>query len=133
MACRCLLEADLPADTVIDPNDMQDARQILENRSNGLGVSEVTFQVAGTNRIVGEFPGLENTEEVIAVLKETGQLEFVDTGDNFFNPGTEVVTDLNGQQLTQPTDLTGDSACCIPYSHHWSQPDRRICDPKPDR
>ncbi len=106
---QVLLEADLPADTEIDPEDMQNARQILENRSNGLGVSEVTFQVAGANRIVGEFPGLENTEEVIAVLKETGQLEFVDTGDNFFNPGTEIITDLNGQQLTQPSDLTGEA------------------------
>ena len=106
---QVLLEADLPVDTVIDPTDMQTARQILENRSNGLGVSEVTFQVAGSNRIVGEFPGLENTEEVIAVLKETGQLEFVDTGDNFFNPGTEIVTDLNGQPLTQPDSITGET------------------------
>jgi preprotein translocase subunit SecD len=106
---QVLLEADLPVNTEIDPADMQTARQILENRSNGLGVSEVTFQVAGANRIVGEFPGLENTEEVIAVLKETGQLEFVDTGDSFFNPGTEIITDLNGQQLTQPDDLTGEA------------------------
>ena len=58
----------------------QDAKQILENRSNGLGVSEVVFQIAGDRRIVGEFPGLTNTDEVIAVLKETGELEFVDMG-----------------------------------------------------
>ena len=106
---QVLLEADLPLDTEIDPAEMQTARLILENRSNGLGVSEVTFQVAGTRRIVGEFPGLENTDEVIAVLKEVGQLEFVDTGDNFFPPGTEILTDLNGQPLTQPDDLSGET------------------------
>jgi len=106
---QVLLEADLPEDAEINPTDMQNARQILENRSNGLGVSEVTFQVAGTRRIVGEFPGLENTDEVIAVLKETGQLEFVDTGDNAYPPNTEIYTDLNGQPLTQPDDLTGET------------------------
>jgi preprotein translocase subunit SecD len=106
---QVLLEADLPEDAEINPTDMQNARQILENRSNGLGVSEVTFQVAGTRRIVGEFPGLENTDEVIAVLKETGQLEFVDTGDLAFPPNTEIYTDLNGQPLTQPDDLSGET------------------------
>lgn len=106
---QVLLEADLPEDAEISPADMQNARQILENRSNGLGVSEVTFQVAGTRRIVGEFPGLEKTDEVIAVLKEVGQLEFVDTGTTFLNPGTEVLTDFAGQQLTQPDDLTGEA------------------------
>jgi preprotein translocase subunit SecD len=106
---QVLLEADMPEDVEISPTDMQNARQILENRSNGLGVSEVTFQVAGTRRIVGEFPGLENTDEVIAVLKQVGQLEFVDTGSNYLNPGTEVITDFGGQQLAQPTDLTGET------------------------
>jgi preprotein translocase subunit SecD len=106
---QVLLEADLPENVEINPIDMNNARQILENRSNGLGVSEVTFQVAGTRRIVGEFPGLEDTEEVIAVLKEVGQLEFVDMGTTYLNPGTEVITDFGGQQIVQPTDLADEA------------------------
>lgn len=74
--------------------DLEVARQILENRSNALGVSEVVFQVAGTRRILGEFPGLTDTSEVVDVLKTTGQLEFVDLGDTYLAPGTEITTDL---------------------------------------
>jgi len=94
---QVLLEADVPQDATVDPQSMEDTKIILENRSNGLGVSEVTFQVAGGRRIVGEFPGLTDTEEVLAVLKETGQLEFVDLGDTYLEPGTVVQTDLQDQ------------------------------------
>jgi preprotein translocase subunit SecD len=90
---QVLLEADLPADTVIAPEDLDTAKQIIENRTNGLGVSEVVFQIAGDRRIVGEFPGITNTDEVIATLKETGQLEFVDFGDTILPPGTVILTD----------------------------------------
>jgi preprotein translocase subunit SecD len=90
---QVLLEADLPADTAIAAEDLETAKQILENRTNGLGVSEVMFQIAGDRRIVGEFPGITNTDEVIATLKETGQLEFVDFGDTILPPGTEILTD----------------------------------------
>jgi preprotein translocase subunit SecD len=90
---QVLLEVDLPEESDVDAQALQDARTILENRSNGLGVSEVVFQVAGNRRILGEFPGLTNTEEVIAVLKETGQLEFVDLGETYLEQGTVIKTD----------------------------------------
>ena len=90
---QVLMEVDKPADYVVDPQALQDAKQILENRSNGLGVSEVVFQIAGNRRIVGEFPGLTNTSEVIAVLKQTGELEFLDMGDTPLTEGTVVKTD----------------------------------------
>jgi preprotein translocase subunit SecD len=77
----------------IDQETLQVAATILENRSNALGVSEVVFQVAGDNYIVGEFPGLENISEVIKVIKQTGMLEFVDVGDSLIAPGTEIQTD----------------------------------------
>lgn len=91
---QVLLEVDLPPETAVEARALQDARQILENRSNALGVSEVLFQVAGTRRIVGEFPGLSEIEEVIDALKETGQLEFVDMGDTPLPEGTVIETDL---------------------------------------
>jgi preprotein translocase subunit SecD len=102
---QVLLEADLPADADVNTEDLQNAQTILENRSNGLGVSEVVFQVAGNRRIVGEFPGLTNTEEVIAVLKETGQLEFVDMGTTILAPGTVILTDVS-QAASKETETT---------------------------
>ncbi len=108
---QVLLEADLPAETPVDPQSLQDAKQIIESRSNGLGVSEVVFQVAGNRRIVGEFPGLTNVDEVLDVLKQTGQLEFVDMGSNPVPEGTIIKTDF-GQtsETTEPaaTDGTGE-------------------------
>ena len=91
---QVLLEVDLPQDQPVTAQQLQDAIQVLNNRSNGLGVSEVTFQTAGNRRILGEFPGLTNTQDVIAVLKETGVLEFVDLGSNQLQEGTIIKTDF---------------------------------------
>jgi len=86
--------------------DLDDTAQILENRANGLGVSEVIFQVAGENYILGEFPGLTNTEEVIAAVKQTGLLEFVDTGATPLEPGTPMITDYAMDEQTAEATAT---------------------------
>lgn len=93
---QVILKADMPDGSEIHAEQLQVARQILENRSNGLGVSEVVFQIAGNNRIVGEFPGASNAEDVVDTIKQTGVLEFVDLGDNLwgFVAGDEIFTDL---------------------------------------
>lgn len=106
---QVLLEVDKPADYVVDPQSLEDAKLILENRSNGLGVSEVIFQVAGNRRIVGEFPGLSDTEEVIAVLKETGELEFIDMGDNPLPVGTIVKTDSGNSTPSTDAETTNET------------------------
>jgi preprotein translocase subunit SecD len=91
---QVLLEADLPEDADISEADMEVARMIMENRTNALGVSENVLQVAGERRIIGEFPGLQDAESVLAIIQQTGLLEFVDTGD--FSPaeGTIIQTSL---------------------------------------
>ena len=99
---QVLLEADLPAATQVDPQSMEDARQILENRSNALGVTENVFQVAGERRIVGEFPGLGDPERVVNIIKEIGLLEFVDLGSTNLPEGTIIQTDF-GQTTVEPT------------------------------
>lgn len=87
--------------TTADAQSLQDTAKILESRANGLGVSEVVFQVAGSKYILGEFPGLTNTDEVIASVKQTGLLEFVQTGDTYLPTGTAVKTD-HGQTPVTP-------------------------------
>lgn len=66
---QALLEADIPAEVAVDAAELENARTILENRANALGVSEVTMQIAGDRRIVAEFPGVIKPEEVVASLK----------------------------------------------------------------
>jgi len=72
-----------------------------------LGVSEVSMQVAPPRRIVAEFPGVNNPEEVVASVKQTGLLEFVDMGDTRLPEGTVVKTDQSGEGVATPfTDTT---------------------------
>ena len=78
---QVLLEADLPEGTDIDAAEMETARAIVENRTNALGVSENVIQIAGDRRIVGEFPGAEDSDAILDIIQQTGLLEFVDTGD----------------------------------------------------
>lgn len=102
----------------ITTETLQVAATILENRSNALGVSEVLFQVAGDNYIVGEFPGLENISEVIDVIKQTGMLEFVDVGTDFLSPGTTILTDYG-----QIVEKTNPDVTPTPSSLNLGQPD----------
>ena len=75
---QALLEADLPEGTTVDAQSMNTAVQIVENRVNGLGVTEAVVQKAGDRRIVVELPGETDPQRALAVLKQTGLLEFVD-------------------------------------------------------
>jgi preprotein translocase subunit SecD len=102
---QTLLEADLPADKTVSSDDLNVARQILENRSNALGVSEVLMQVAPPRRIVAEFPGISNPEDVVASLQKTGLLEFVDLGTERLNPGTVIQTDFGTVGIVSPTSI----------------------------
>jgi preprotein translocase subunit SecD len=85
---------EVPSDYAVTANDLNTARDILEQRSNALGVSEVQMQTAGQRRIVAEFPGISNPDEVIASLQQTGLLEFVDMGSSRLDPGTIIETDF---------------------------------------
>ncbi len=101
---QVLLEADVPEDAEIDPASMETAREIVQQRTDALGVNENVIQVAGDRRIVGEFPGLEDTESVLATIQQTGLLEFVDTGDYSPEPGTTLKTTYSpGGEIIEPT------------------------------
>ncbi|MBM2842866.1 MAG: secD, partial [Anaerolineales bacterium] len=71
---RVLLEADVPAETDITTEQLQAARDIIENRVNALGVTEPVVQVAGARRILVELPGIEDTEQALASIRATALL-----------------------------------------------------------
>jgi preprotein translocase subunit SecD len=90
---QVLLQADLPATTTVSSTDLSTTQTILMNRANALGVSEVIMQSAPPNRIIAQFPGLTNSDQVVKALQETGVLEFVDLGSTQLPVGTVVQTD----------------------------------------
>jgi preprotein translocase subunit SecD len=102
---QTLLEADVPTDSTVSSEDLNVTRQILESRANALGVSEVVMQVAPPRRIVAEFPGLQDPEQVIASLQQTGLLEFVDMGTTPVAEGTIIQTDF-GTSTTPSAIIT---------------------------
>ena len=106
---QVLLEADLPEGEPIDPDAMSAARVIVENRVNGLGVTEPLVQLQGERRIIVELPGIEDPELAISTIKETGLLEFIDTGGLFLEPGTIVKTTFPagaGETITPTASIT---------------------------
>ncbi len=100
---QVLLEADLPESTQIDQEQMKTARQIVENRVNGLGVAEAVVQVAGDRRIVVELPGVDDPEQAVQTIKGTALLEFVDVGAAPPPDGTVIQTDFT-QSESSPID-----------------------------
>jgi preprotein translocase subunit SecD len=89
---QVLLEADLAEGQELQSDSMDVAAQIIENRVNSLGVVEPLVQTQGDRRIIVELPGVQDPEQAIATLKETGLLEFIDAGDDFLPPGIRVET-----------------------------------------
>lgn len=89
-----LLEADLPADKAVDSDSMAAAKSIVESRVNGLGVTEPIVQSVGSRRILVGLPGIQDPEAAIATLRQTGLMEWVDTGSTYLEPGTKIKTDV---------------------------------------
>ncbi|MGC8785883.1 MAG: protein translocase subunit SecD [Anaerolineae bacterium] len=89
---QVVLEADLPPGQQVDADAMAAVKGIIDNRVNGLGVVEPLVQLAGSNRIVVELPGIQDPELAISTLRQTGLLEFIDAGNTFLPPGLEVQT-----------------------------------------
>jgi protein-export membrane protein SecD len=92
---QVLLEADVPETESIDPEQMDTARQIIDQRVNALGVAEPLVQLEGERRILVELPGIDNPEEAFTLIEETALLEFIDTGLQSLPEGMCVRTSHN--------------------------------------
>ncbi len=56
--------------------DLDAVQKVIENRINGLGVSEALIQSAGNNQILVQLPGVNDPQQAERVLGGTAQLEF---------------------------------------------------------
>jgi SecD/SecF fusion protein len=72
---RVVLQSDTPNPA---PEDLQAARQVIENRVNEFGVAEALIQTSGTERIIVELPGLTTEEQERAqdLIGQQAVLEF---------------------------------------------------------
>jgi preprotein translocase subunit SecD len=55
---------------------LEAAKFVVEQRINGLGVSEATVQISGSDRIVVQLPGVNDPAQAERVLGNTAQLDF---------------------------------------------------------
>jgi len=108
------LEPDLPEGQKATDEQLELARAIIERRVNGLGVNESLVQTA-KDRIIVALPGVDDPDAAIETLRGTGQLEFVDLGQNpeHLTAGMKINT-TNGPAEGAATDtvyetiMTGD-------------------------
>ena len=75
---RVLLQADTSKIAGFTAQDLEQVRNVIENRVNQTGVAEPLVQVQGNNRIVVELPGLSQAEQTraIGLIGKTAKLEF---------------------------------------------------------
>ncbi|MGF1497029.1 MAG: protein translocase subunit SecD [Elainellaceae cyanobacterium] len=60
----------------ITPEKLEAVQQVVENRINGLGVSEAIVQTAGSDQLIVQLPGVSDPDQAERVLGGTAQLDF---------------------------------------------------------
>jgi len=99
---------------------MEQTATTLRNRVNELGVAEALIQREGSNRIVVELPGIQDTARAKDILGKTATLDFMleDADHDLLQavqgrvpPGSKIFYDQNGMPylLKNRVILTGDS------------------------
>lgn len=84
---------------------MEQTKAIIDERVNGLGVSEPNISIEGNKRIRVELAGIENPQEAIKLIGQTAQLQFVDSEGTVVVSGNNV---LNAEVNYQPNQLNVD-------------------------
>ncbi len=112
---QIFLGTDLPNGVQPTADQMETVRRIVEQRVNGLGVAEPLVQLQGTgavqDKILVELPGVTDRAQAIDLIRQTGQLEFVDGGTKPPQDGTLISTTFSSvRQLLFPETSPGASA-----------------------
>ncbi|MBV8222950.1 MAG: protein translocase subunit SecD [Candidatus Eremiobacteraeota bacterium] len=120
---RALVELE-PNDTTpkITPDVLNQELLVLQTRLGGLGVSELTFEKVGNNRINIEMPGLKNPEQAIALIREAAVLEMRPlTKEQLARHQTDPKFDV--YKASGPPVITGaDMSSAVPGSDSAGQP-----------
>jgi preprotein translocase subunit SecD len=102
---QLILQAEPNGNNPITSEQLEAARNIIEDRVGGLGASEPVVQTAEGNRILVELPAIDDPDTARKIIQGTAFLEIIDGGDTPLQEGELVCTDLGcprAEQL-QPT------------------------------
>ncbi|MBX3051387.1 MAG: protein translocase subunit SecD [Caldilineaceae bacterium] len=112
---QVLLEADLPEGQKVDSDAMSTAKVIVEQRVNGLGVSEPNVQLQGENRIIVELPGVSNPDQAINTIRSTGQLEFIEPAGEQMSGGMIINTTNRPDAVSRAMATDPAAVASAPY------------------
>lgn len=89
---------------------LEGARRTIEQRVNGLGLTEATVQTSGSNRIIVELPDVTDPQQALETIRSTGKLEFVDPGTEQLGEGQTVRTSGSPNPRLPSTEGITDTA-----------------------
>ncbi|HRJ45175.1 MAG TPA: hypothetical protein PL105_24970, partial [Caldilineaceae bacterium] len=112
---QVLLEVDLPEGQKIESGALSTAKVIVEQRVNGLGVSEPNVQLQGETRIIVELPGVSNPDQAINTIRSTGQLEFIEPAGERMAGGEVINTTNRPDAVTRAQASDSGSAAFTPF------------------
>ncbi|MDR7856428.1 protein translocase subunit SecD [Tissierella sp.] len=87
-----VLEAQTDAKGVELQRLMEQTKAIINERVDGLGVSEPNIAIEGNDRIRVELAGINDPQEAIELIGKTAQLQFIDPNENIVLTGKNVIT-----------------------------------------
>ncbi len=77
----------LQAQGEIKTDTMDKVRDIIERRVDGLGVTEPTLQINGTDRLIVELAGIKDSQKAVELIGTTAKLEFkIKNSDGTYGP-----------------------------------------------
>jgi preprotein translocase subunit SecD len=78
-----------------DSGVMEKTQQIVQQRLTGLGIANAKVEVQDACQLVIDLAAPDNLEQLLETVRQTGRLEFVDVGSEFYVEGTVLRTTGN--------------------------------------
>jgi SecD/SecF fusion protein len=97
-----VLKAQAPKNHKLTPDDLTRSISIMQNRINGLGVSEPEIRKQGNDQIVIQLAGVHNAAKAAALIGKTAQLQLFDFEADLVTPSI----DGNGNPVATPSLYT---------------------------
>ncbi|GBF35321.1 protein-export membrane protein SecD [Desulfocucumis palustris] len=105
-----VFEAHDTPEAKVTPDTMKQLKAIIENRVNGLGVSEPIIQIQGERRLIVELAGIKDPEEAVRTIAKTAYLQFI-TED-----GKTVVTGADLKDAKEGKNQNGENVINIAFT-----------------
>ena len=112
---QVLLEVDLPEGQEVEAGALSTAKVIVEQRVNGLGVSEPNVQLQGDTRMIIELPGVSNPDQAINTIRSTGQLEFIEPAGEQLTSGQVINTTNRPDAVSRALATDPSAAAFTPF------------------